>query len=246
MTLRAWSSELQHSFVKCRRFIRMTSLRKEIVSLQAQNRILYRGNIHLPKIALTFDDGPDLYNTPQILDVLQQYGVKATFFGIGHQIAAHPHIVRQEYEAGHTIGNHSWAHPDLGLLPASDILSELDDTSKAIQEVIGVRPTFFRPPYGSLSIQVLAQAYHLGSTIVMWNAGEEARDWSNPGVSYIVRHILSLVCEGSIILMHDGGGDRSQTVAALSVIIERLRDRGFQFVTIQQMVDDLRETPMSL
>src|SRR6266516_95608 len=241
MPLKFAGSEVQEYLVKGRRFIRMTSLRKEIVDLRAQGRILYSGNTQLREIALTFDDGPDPNYTPQILDVLQRYGIKATFFCIGRQVEAYPQIVRQEYEAGHVIGNHSWTHPDLGLLPASDILSELNQTFGAIQEVIGVQLAFFRPPYGSLSTQVLAQACHLGVTTVMWNAGEDARDWSRPGVKFIIRQILSLVRNGSIILMHDGGGDRSQTVAALPVIIQRLQDRGFQLVTIQQMVDGLQE-----
>jgi peptidoglycan-N-acetylglucosamine deacetylase len=241
MLLKFAGSEVQEYLVKGRRFIRMTSLRKEIADLRAQGRILYNGNTHLREIALTFDDGPDPDYTPQILDVLQQYGIKATFFCIGRQVEAYPQIVRQAYETGHVIGNHSWTHPDLGLLPASDILSELNHTFSAIQEAIGVQSTFFRPPFGSLSAQVLAQACHAGVSTVMWNAGEEARDWSRPGVDFIIRHILSLVSNGSIILMHDGGGDRSQTVAALRVIIQRLQDGGFQFVTIQQMIDGLHE-----
>jgi peptidoglycan/xylan/chitin deacetylase (PgdA/CDA1 family) len=234
------SSQMQHSLMKGRRFIRMTLLRKEIAELQAQDRILYSGNGHLREIALTFDDGPDPYYTPQILDVLDQYRIKATFFCVGRQAEAYPQIVRQVYGAGHVVGNHSWAHPDLGLLPAADILSELKHTCNALQEVTGSQPMFFRPPYGSLSIHVLSQACYLGVTTVMWNAGEEARDWSNPGVNFIIRRTLDLVCNGSIILMHDCGGDRSQTVAALPVIIQKLQDRGFQFVTIQQMVDALR------
>ncbi len=239
MQLKISGSQIQHYLVKCRRFIRMASLRKEIADLQAQDRILYSGNIHLREIALTFDDGPDPYYTPQILDVLDRYRIKATFFCIGRQVEAFPQIVKREYEAEHVIGNHSWAHPDLGLLPASDVLLELNRSSKAIQEVIGIQPMFFRPPYGSLSIHVLTQVCHLGVTTVMWNAGEEARDWSNPGVNFIIRRILDRVRDGTIILMHDGGGDRSQTVAALPAIIRRLRDQGFRFVTIQQMVDAL-------
>ena len=240
MSLKISGSQMQRYLVKGRRFIRMALLRKEIADLQVQGRILYNGNEHLQEIALTFDDGPDPYYTPQILDVLDQYRIQATFFCVGRQVEAYPQIVRQEYEAGHVVGNHSWAHPDLGLLPASDILSELDRTSNAIQKVTGIQPRFFRPPYGSLSIHVLKQACHLEVTTVMWNAGEEARDWSNPGVNFIIHRILGLVRDGSIILMHDCGGDRSQTVAALPVIIQRLQDRGFQFVTIQQMVDALR------
>lgn len=236
MLLKFTGSEVQEYLIKGRRFIRMTSLRKEIASLQAQGRILYSGNKHLREIALTFDDGPHPNYTPQILDVLQRYGVKATFFSIGRQVEAYPQIVRQAHEAGHVIGNHSWTHSDLGLQPASALPSELKRTFSAIQDVTGVWPAFFRPPFGSLSIQLLTQTCSLGVTTVMWNAGEEARDYSCPGVNFIVRRVLDLVRNGSIILMHDGGGDRSQTVEALPAIIQSLQDQGFQFVTIQRMV----------
>src|SRR5438067_3702036 len=131
MLLKFAGSEVQEYLVKGRRFIRMTSLRKEIAGLRAQGRILYSGNTHLREIALTFDDGPDPSYTPQVLDVLQQYGVKATFFCLGHRVVAYPHIIKQVYEAGHVIGSHTWAHPDLALLSPSDILSQLKRTSEA-------------------------------------------------------------------------------------------------------------------
>ncbi len=241
MLLKSAGSQVHEYLVKGRRFIRMTSLRKEIAGLRAQGRILYNGNMHLREIALTFDDGPNPSYTPQILDVLQRHGIKATFFCIGRKVAAYPQIVRQEYEAGHEVGNHSWTHSDLGLLPAAAIPSELIRTISAILEVTGVQPGFFRPPFGSLSMQVLAQACYLGVTTVMWNAGEEARDYACPGVTFIIRHILDMVDNGTIILMHDGGGDRSQTVKALPAIIQRLQDRGLQFVTVRQMADRLHK-----
>src|SRR5947209_6063712 len=127
--------------------MRRIGLKKEIARLQQQDRIIYSGNIHVPEIALTFDDGPDPQYTPQILDILEQYRVRASFFCIGHQVASYPHIVKQEFAVGHVIGNHTWTHPDLALLSATDILSQIDRTSNALQEVIGVRPIFFRPPY---------------------------------------------------------------------------------------------------
>jgi peptidoglycan/xylan/chitin deacetylase (PgdA/CDA1 family) len=123
------------------------------------------------------------------------------------------------------------------LLSAQAIESQLTSTSKAIQDAIGVRPTFFRPPYGSINSIVLAQARHLGFTTVIWDGS--ASDWTLPGVSYIVNKTLNYARNGAILLLHDGGGNRSQTVAALPTIIETLKSRGFKFVTIQQLVDDL-------
>ncbi len=242
MQLKVWGLQMLHPIETGKRFTRKMAMKEEIARLQGQDRILYNGNIHLPEIALTFDDGPDSYYTPQILDILWRYGVKATFFCLGRQVAAYPYIVRREHEAGHVIGNHTYTHANLALLSTSDILLQLNQTLDAIQEVIGLRPMFFRPPYGSLSIQVLTQVYHLGITTVMWN--DKAEDWAKPGVDFIVRRILDL-SNGAIILMHDGGGDRSQTLAALPTIIEGLQDRGLRFVTIQQMVDNLHRSIIS-
>jgi peptidoglycan-N-acetylglucosamine deacetylase len=196
------------------------------------------GNTHLPEIALTFDDGPNPYYTPQVLAVLQHYRVKATFFDVGYLVSAYPDLVRQEYNQGNVVGDHSWSHPELTLLSASAILSQLASTSHAIQTALGVRPAFFRPPYGALNNIVLAQAKSLGLTTVLWN--DSGRDWALPGVSQITYDILRLASYGSIILLHDGGGYRAQTVAALPAIITTLEQRGFKFVTIQQLVDDLQ------
>jgi len=133
---------------------------------------------------------------------------------------------------------YSWSHSELTLLSASAILSQFTSTSYVIQTALGVRPTFFRPPYGAMNNIVLAQAKSLELTTVLWN--DTAGDWALPGVSQITYGILRLASYGGIILLHDGGGNRAQTVAALPAIITTLEHRGFKFVTIQQLVDDLQ------
>ena len=220
-----------------------TLLWQQIAALQSQNRFLYTGNRYLPEVALTFDDGPNPYYTPQILAIFRHYRVKATFFCIGRQVARYPDLVRQEYNNGNLVGNHSWSHPNLALLSNSEIESQIKLTSDAIQQATGVRPTFFRPPYGVVNTRVLAQVNLLGLTAITWN--DEARDWATPGTSVIVSRILRLAGDGAIILLHDGGGDRSQTIAALPIIITSLRASGFQLVTLQQMLNDLPKRPAS-
>jgi peptidoglycan-N-acetylglucosamine deacetylase len=198
---------------------------------------LFNGNTHIPEIALTFDDGPNPFYTPQVLAMLQQYGVKATFFDVGYLVADFPNIVRQEYNQGNIVANHSWSHPVLTSLSVQAIHSQLTSTTNIIQATIGVRPTFFRPPYGSINNTVLAQARNLRYTTVLWDGS--AGDWKLPGVHVIVNETLSYARNGAILLLHDGGGNRAQTVAALPIIIATLKNRGFKFVTIQQLVDDL-------
>ena len=198
---------------------------------------LFNGNTHISEIALTFDDGPNPYYTPQVLAILQQYRVKATFFDVGYLIAYYPNIVRQEHNQENVVANHSWSHPDLATFSAQAIQSQLTSTSKIIQATIGVRPTFFRPPYGAINNTVLAQARNLHYTTVLWDGS--AADWNLPGVNVIVSKILHYARNGAIILLHDGGGNRAQTVAALPIIIATLKSRGYKFVTIQKLVDDL-------
>jgi peptidoglycan-N-acetylglucosamine deacetylase len=204
---------------------------------------VFYGNTHLPEIALTFDDGPNPVYTPQVLAVLQAFNIKATFFDVGYLVKEYPNIVSQEFLQGHSIGNHSWSHPELTRLSAKGILSQLVSTSDAIQSVTGSRPTIFRPPYGLFNHIVFAQALQLNLTTILWN--NEAHDWTTPGVSVIARRILNLVRYGGIILLHDGGGFRAQTVAALPIIVTALKQRGFTFVTIPQLLHDMA-TPHTL
>ncbi len=202
---------------------------------------VFYGNTRLPEIALTFDDGPNPVYTAQVLAVLQAYNIKATFFDVGYLVKEYPNIVRQEFLQGHSIGNHSWSHPELTRFSATGILSQLVSTSDAIQSVTGSRPTIFRPPYGLFNRIVFAQALQQNLSTILWN--NEARDWTTPGVNVIVRRILNLARYGGIILLHDGGGFRAQTAAALPIIIIALKQRGFTFVTIPQLLHDMA-TPL--
>jgi peptidoglycan/xylan/chitin deacetylase (PgdA/CDA1 family) len=225
-------------------WIQKRQLKQRVARLQAEDRFLYTGNINHKQVALTFDDGPDPNYTPQMLAILEQYGVKATFFCVGLNIVAYPEIVKQMHAAGHVIGNHSWSHPNLAILFKHTILSQLVRTSDAIQQTIGVRPIFFRPPYGALNASTLICTEDLDMTTVIWDV--RATDWAKPGIDVIANRVIERTGNGSIVVLHDGGGDRSETVAALPMIIEELRSRGFQFVTLQQMADGLNIFPKNV
>lgn len=213
-----------------------STLEEQIAALQAKDRFFYGGSSQLPEIALTFDDGPNPPYTTQVLALLKHYGIPATFFCVGSQVAAYPELVKQEAAAGYTIGNHSWSHPLLTSLSNAEIMTQLTTTSDIIQRTTGVRPTFFRPPYGALNAQVLTQVNRLGLTTFIWSDG--SLDWTMIGPDAISNQVLSNVANGAIILMHDGGGNRWRTVAALPSIIESLQARHFRFVTLAQLVAD--------
>ena len=171
-------------------------------------------------IALTIDDGPSPVYTPQILRLLDQYQVTATFSMIGLQVAAHPGMAREVAAAGHMIANHTWSHVDLAILPPVTIADQISRASDTIHTVTGRVPTMFRAPYGAWSTTVLAHCAQAGMTPIDWSV--DPRDWSRPGVASIVGNIMRNTKTGSIILEHDGGGNRSQTVATLKIVLPRL------------------------
>lgn len=182
-----------------------------------------------PLVALTFDDGPDTRYTPQILDVLAQARVPATFFVLGKQAKRYPDLLRREVSQGMFIGDHTWDHSVLKGKPVNFITDQLTRTRNELAG-LGVTPGIFRPPYGSFDATTVNISSSLGMRTVIWSI--DTFDWKKPGVPVIVARVLSSVRPGSVILMHDGGGDRTQTVEALRILIAELRARGYSFVTV--------------
>jgi peptidoglycan/xylan/chitin deacetylase (PgdA/CDA1 family) len=178
-------------------------------------------------VALTIDDGPSPVYTPQILQLLEQLRVTATFSMVGRNVVRYPEIAREVAAAGHLIANHTWSHADLAALPPAAVPDEIARAEDAIHQATGQRPTIFRAPYGIWSPVVLGYCAAQGLTPLDWSV--DPRDWARPGVPAIVTDILRTTRPGSIILEHDGGGDRSQTVAALKVVLPRLLHEGFRF-----------------
>ncbi|GAC1455243.1 MAG: polysaccharide deacetylase family protein [Ktedonobacteraceae bacterium] len=219
-------------------------VQQQVAVLEAHDRFFYHGNTSLPEIALTFDDGPNPPYTAQILSILQHYGVKATFFCMGKHVQQYPKLVKQEYRQGNLVENHSWSHPYMPSLSEPSLTWQLSTTSNIIEHVTGERPTLFRPPYGAFSSPVLKVANTFGLSTFIWNADPE--DWSMPSTNTIISRVLNRIGYGSIVLLHDGGGDRSQTVAALPTIIEWLQGHGYTFVTLKQLVHDTHKNSTAL
>ena len=183
-----------------------------------------------PKVvALTIDDGPSPTYTPQILRLLSSYGIIASFSMVGRNVAAYPSLAREVSAAGHFVVNHTWSHANLPLLAPVALADQMTHASEVIQQATGHKPTMFRAPYGAWSPAVLAQCQQMGLTPLDWSV--DPRDWARPGVSAIVANIMRNTRTGSIILEHDGGGNRSQTVAALTYVVPRLLAQGFRFGT---------------
>ena len=180
-------------------------------------------------IALTIDDGPSPVYTPQVLRLLNKYQVIATFSMIGLEVDAHPAVAREVAAAGHKIINHTWSHLNLAYQSPVVIADQINRATGAIHHATSQVPAMFRAPYGAWSPAVLQQCAQTGMTPLAWSV--DPRDWSRPGVPSIVGNIMRNTKSGSIILEHDGGGNRSQTVAALKIVLPRLLAEGYRFTT---------------
>lgn len=183
-------------------------------------------------VALTFDDGPSPTFTPQVLAILRRFDVPATFFVVGYLAERFPELVREAAEVG-TVASHSYGHPigtPFADLPRKRIVEEMDGASDVL-EGLGLRITLFRPPGGSSDDRVVKLAGRRGMRVVMWSVDPE--DWRNDAKrKLIVRAVVRNVQPGSIILLHDGGGDQSATVAALPAIIKKIRKMGLRFTVV--------------
>jgi peptidoglycan/xylan/chitin deacetylase (PgdA/CDA1 family)/glycosyltransferase involved in cell wall biosynthesis len=192
------------------------------------------------RIALTFDDGPDPRWTPRIAATLRRLHVPATFFVVGSQVARHPEVVRALHRQGFELGNHTFTHTDLAAIPDWERSLQVGLTESAVAGTVGVRPRLLRLPYSSFPAAVSADQQraieHLarrGYAIVLSDLDGE--DWQRPGVDVIVDAATPRGSQGGIVLLHDGGGDRSQTVTALERLVPRLRARGYRFVLVSEL-----------
>ncbi len=187
------------------------------------------------EIALSFDDGPHPYYTPLILDILAEYGVRATFFMVGENVTYYPAAAEAVVEAGHEVGNHTYSHRTFSRMNEHEMRSEIAACEDAIASVAECRPHFIRPPEGEMSEVMRRVVGTLDYRIVLWDV--DTRDWAHTPPEAICAHILDTVEPGDIILMHDFIGHDSPTPEALRLVIPRLLERGYHFVTVGELVD---------
>jgi peptidoglycan N-acetylglucosamine deacetylase A, putative len=181
-------------------------------------------------IALTFDDGPGPH-TAHLLDILDQYGAKATFFLIGSKVSSQANVVRNIQARGHQLGNHSWSHPELPKLPVDQIAGEIDRTNDAIKQATGVTPAILRPPYGAVNGAVLEQLRLRGMSSILWSV--DTRDWADRNSDIVCSRAVAGARPGAIILMHD---IHQTSVGAVPCILSALKQQGYSFVTVQGLL----------
>jgi peptidoglycan/xylan/chitin deacetylase (PgdA/CDA1 family) len=180
-------------------------------------------------VALTFDDGPGPF-TPQVLSVLQRYHVPATFFEIGDEVIRYPQYTQMLAAAGYPVEDHTWSHPDLTTIPVAGFVQQIDQTQNVIRSLTGRAPSCVRPPYDAFNSTVLGQIAARGLTTMSYSV--DPKDYTLPGTAAIVQNVVGATFPGAVVGMHDGGGNRAQTVAALPQIITELEAKGYGFVSI--------------
>jgi len=202
--------------------------------------VLMRGPADGKRVTLTFDDGPSEQFTAQVLDILREQGVPATFFVCGRNVEARPDLLRRIVAEGHAVGNHTYSHPFVCFKSQRRIAEEIDRTQTIIEGVTGARPCVFRPPYGARWFGLVPTLLERGMRMVLWSAA--GYDWKK-GAAGITRAALRGLKPGAVILLHDGREtrpptevDRSPTVQALPAIIEGARQRGYTFAPLRDFL----------
>jgi peptidoglycan/xylan/chitin deacetylase (PgdA/CDA1 family) len=185
-------------------------------------------------IALTFDDGPWPESTAEVLDILKKNQIKGTFFVIGQNVKNYPDLLKQEIAEGHVIGNHTWHHWYQFLNPQAAAY-EIDHTEDIIYQTTGLKTNLFRPPGGIMHNGVVDYARNSKYAIILWSS--DSVDYSRPPVPKLIGNVFKEAKPGGIVLMHDGGGNRSKTVQALPKIIANFRQQGYRFVTIPELLE---------
>jgi peptidoglycan/xylan/chitin deacetylase (PgdA/CDA1 family) len=191
-------------------------------------------------IALTFDDGPWPSSTAKVLDILKKNNIKGTFFVVGQNVKNYPDLTKRVVTDGHIIANHTWHHW-YHHMNAQTAAYEVANTTDIIYKTTGIKTSLFRPPGGNMRNGVAAYAKSNKYAVIMWSS--DSMDYSRPGVPRLINNIFREAKPGGIVLMHDGGGDRSHTVKALPEIISKFRKQGYEFVTVPELLEMQNQYP---
>ena len=202
----------------------------------SETQITYRrvDNMDM-KIALTFDDGPHPYYTARILEILNEYDIKATFFFVGQNIENYPEAAEKVYAEGHEIGNHTYTHHRVRSMEHGELLREMNRCDDAIYEIDEYRTRLFRAPEGAFDGEVETIAKNMDYSIILWSI--DTRDWEHLSPDRILENVMKNIKSGDIILMHDYIGRNSPTPEALEMMIPALLERGYKFVTVSELMN---------
>lgn len=225
----------ESAYLTEKQFQAMDEWRKAAVERAREHpeQVFYCGPADEKVVALTFDDGPDAVITPEVLDVLRDYGVKASFFFKGNRVMKYRSVVRRALDEGHLVLSHAYSHQELDKMSADEIGREIIAAEEALWEVTGQSPAMLRPPFGAVNGDVIRESAQHGYRLILWSI--DTLDWSHKDRCHIARNVLDNVRNGDIILMHSDE-DKGETAAALPLIIEGLKKAGYEMVTLDRML----------
>ncbi len=210
------------------------------VSAQNELHVIREGDRKSMRIALTFDDGPHPYRTDEVLDLLERYNVTATFFVIGENVSYYPEPFKRTIALGHEIGNHTYHHTLLSETCEKNIAEEIRKTDEIIFKTAGYRPKVFRPPEGAYGECALKAAQTMNYHVILWTV--DTRDWEKPPAKTIVENVMKNVRGGSILLFHDYMAKNAHTLEALEILIPKLLEQGYEFVTVSELIASRENT----
>ena len=197
--------------------------------------VIYNNKNSSMKIALTFDDGPHPGQTKRILDILDKYNIKATFFAVGVNIDNYGKHLQDVVSRGHEIGNHTNTHPKVGTLDYNELKEEFFNCQSKIKDVCGYTPKIIRPPEGLIDTNIKDIAKQMECKVILWDI--DTRDWAKTSPQKIADHVINNISSGDIILMHDYIGKNSPTAEALELFIPKLLDMGYKFVVVSELIE---------
>ena len=218
----------------CALIAAMIFLRAIPVSAKNERPVIRSGDPDSMKIALTFDDGPHPYKTDVILDLLEKYGIRATFFVVGENVSYYPEPLKRAVSLGHEIGNHTYHHTPLSNACEKSTSEEIEKTEELVLRTAGYRTTLFRPPEGAYNECALAVAQNKNYRVILWTV--DTRDWELPATDTIVANVTANVRGGSILLFHDYMSKKSHAIEALEILIPNLLAKGYEFVTVSELL----------
>ncbi len=205
--------------------------------------VLWKGNTQARCVALTFDDGPDPRYTPSILNILRQYGVKATFFQVGRQVDAYPELARAVAAQGHVIGNHTYSHPYLDHESGPEVAQEMARGERSLETALHLRSYLFRPPRGDWDPVIFRECRREGDHLILWTLALDHHTVHTPQA--MAARALRLIRPGSVLLLHDGADSkRGVTVQALPILLAGLRARGYRCVTVPELFHIRGDLPL--
>lgn len=213
----------------------MNNWRERIVEVSKRNSesVYIDGRTEEKLVALTFDDGPDAKVTPQLLKILKENNIKASFFFIEERVKVYPGVVKQTFEDGNLVLSHSYTHPQFTKISESEIKQEIISTENEISKVINKKPAIIRPPYGDANDLVISICNSMQNKIVIWSI--DSLDWAGDSEDNIVKNVVDNIRTGDIILMHSNE-DKTKDVKVLSTIITQLKEKGYRFETLDEML----------